>query len=161
MKNPKPYWKQDLDEANAKFEKFGIKVKICEQDGFYRSIVEYGDENDYEVFADNYYESELDELVHDTIGYVNGKIKQLDGLKLFIVTYVGLSDDEDANGYCEPKPFFSRKKAEDYMRMLRDNELEEQKDYNPIVIEDTPERIVIQWCGYQQLIIRLHEEEIG
>lgn len=160
MENPKPYWQQDLEEANKRFEEYGIYIEILDDgEGFFSADVIDGD--NVEPYAQNYYERELEELVADTISYVEGKVAALKHKKLFIVTYVGLSDDEDANGYCEPKPFFSRKKAEDYMRMLRDNELEEQKDYNPTVIEDTPERIVIQWCGYQQLIIRLHEEEIG
>lgn len=162
MENPKPYWQQDLEEANAKFEKFGIKIVITEADGFYRGTIVKGDGSE-EVYADNYYESELEELVHDTVEYVKGFVKEFDGLKLFIVTYVGMSDNEyDANGYCEVKPFFSKKKAEEYMQELVSNELESQKEFKPEIVENEPNHIRIEWSGgYEQLRVELHEKEIG
>lgn len=84
--------------------------------------------------------------------------------KVFIVSYVGLSDSEyAANGYSEVKPFADKKSARDYMQTLANNEIQcckgEERDYE--ILENKDDSFRMSWCSHgEQIRIEIHEDEI-
>lgn len=76
-------------------------------------------------------------------------------MKIYVVTYVGLSDsDYDANGYCDCYVFGSLDDAKTALKKLRDNEImylkEDNREYE--ILEDEDDVCRISWCGHGEQI---------
>ena len=84
--------------------------------------------------------------------------------KMFVVTYVGLSDSEyEANGFSECMIATSIEGAREKMKSWREREIEhlksENRDYE--ILEDEDEECRISWCGHgEQLRLEIHECEL-
>lgn len=82
--------------------------------------------------------------------------------KIFIVTYVGLSADEaDANGYCEAKAFAKYEDAKAYFEELISNEMECQKEFDPVIETHREREASLTWSGFGQgLKLKIHESNL-
>lgn len=84
--------------------------------------------------------------------------------KVWIVTYVGLSDsDYEANGYSECHVCGTLEAAKSKMRQLRDAEIEnckaEGRDYE--ILEDETTEMRMSWCCHgEQARLEIHEAEV-
>ena len=80
--------------------------------------------------------------------------------KVYVVTYVGLSDSEyEANGYSDCHVYNDRDAALAKLKELRDAEIEtlkdEGRDYE--VLKDEDDECRISWCGHgEQVRIEVH-----
>lgn len=163
MENPKSKWALRLEEANAKFEQFGYRIEVVEDEDIYFDIkIINRNAKSPNRYASGLVESELDAAVDEVIAYITGIVSAIDQREIYIVSYVGLSDDDcSADGYCEVKPFYDIDKAREYMRTLAENELEEQKDFHPETVVSEKNLIAIEWSGgSQRLHIELHKKKI-
>lgn len=84
-------------------------------------------------------------------------------MKLFIVSYVGLSDNYDANGYNELHPYPNHGDAMMKFKSMRDNEIanceDEGREY--VILENTPTEFRMSWSGGDEEVrIYLKEVEI-
>lgn len=68
-------WEQLLEQANKELEKRGYRIDVNddEEEGFYDCNI-FKDGKFVEVYAENYYEDELSELVNDAWHYVTTKL---------------------------------------------------------------------------------------
>lgn len=85
--------------------------------------------------------------------------------KVYVVTYVGLSDSEyDANGYCESAVCTDLAAAKAKMKAWREAEIEnckaEGRDYE--ILEDEAMEFRMSWCGHgEQLRLKIEEKEVN
>ena len=84
--------------------------------------------------------------------------------KVWVVTYVGLSDSEwAANGYCECHVCGTLEAAKAKMRQLRDAEIENCKAEGcgyKILKDETTEMHMSRCCHGEQIRLEIHEEEV-
>jgi len=67
-------WQKMLATANEALDKSGYSLLIVEpEEGFYNCEI-YHNGKLREVYAENYYEDELDDLIQDAWGYLNAMI---------------------------------------------------------------------------------------
>lgn len=80
--------------------------------------------------------------------------------KLFLVTYIGLSDSEpDANGYCETFLYVNHFEALAKMNSLAENEMQEHDSDLSVKTEDN--KRVLSWAGgTESVIITVKEIEV-
>jgi len=82
-------------------------------------------------------------------------------MKIYVVTYVELSDSEYvSNGFCECAAFTTIDKAKAELKRFRDNEIEFMKDEGREyeILEDEDDMCRLSWCGHgEQLRIEVHE----
>lgn len=80
---------------------------------------------------------------------------------MYIVAYVGLSDNEqEANGFNETKLFQSKELADKHAKELVEREVAEHDDTSWKIDEDG--RYIIMWAGgFEKVIIEVHEEYIN
>ena len=80
--------------------------------------------------------------------------------KGYVVSYVGLSTEYDANGYCECSFHSTLGEAKAKLQELRSNEIENLKDEGRKfeVLEDEDDDCRISWCGGdEQVRIQIHK----
>ena len=66
-------WENLLRISNEDLKKTGYSIDIVQsEDGFYNCEI-WKDGKRVEVYAENYFEDELSDLVHDAFHYVNSK----------------------------------------------------------------------------------------
>lgn len=118
-------------------------------------VGKYGEDDDCYLDRLDEYESLLMEKYE-----LEEKPKQ----KVWVVTYVGLSDSEyEANGYCECHVCGTLEAAQAKMRQLRDAEIEnckaEGRDYQ--ILEDETTELRMSWCSHgEQVRLEIHEKEV-
>lgn len=66
-------WKNLLAIANADLATIGCELKIYEEDGCYSCDI-WRNGVAYNIYAENYYEDELSELINDAWNYVKNEI---------------------------------------------------------------------------------------
>ena len=81
--------------------------------------------------------------------------------KLFIVSYVGLSEDTNADGYCETHPFAEYADAKAFFERLLENEYNEQRDagFEPVIDKHEEREASVEWCN-ERVILRIEETEL-
>lgn len=149
-------WEEALSAANESVEKYGYAIAIRKkEDGFYDCTLTHDGKS--ELYADNYSESELQELIADAWSEIERRLDE----RIFVVSYVGLCDDEeDADGYNECKAFFSKEKAIAYAKKLKENEVSflEDEKYEYKVVSDNEEDWRVSWNnGASHVRIFVHE----
>ena len=88
-------------------------------------------------------------------------------MKIYLVSYVGLSKDDDGNGYNECHAYIKEEDAKKKFKELRDNEIKECEDANGGAItyniwEDEPDKFYMSWFYDEEAIkIYLHEVEMN
>ena len=150
--------------ANKDLKQFGMEIRVLNDpdDGTYACDINDGFE--WASFADNYYERELGEVVNEAWEHARAKAKAKQPKKVWVVTYVGLSDSEyEANGYCECHVCGTLEAAKAKMLQLRDAEIEnckaEGRDYQ--ILEDETTELRMSWCSHgEQVRLEIHEEEV-
>ena len=86
-------------------------------------------------------------------------------MKMYAITYVGLSDSEyHANGYSEVKLRSTAEDAKKCLAELRkaeiDNLIDEGREYS--ILEDEDDKCRISWCGHgEQIRLEIHEVELS
>ena len=81
-------------------------------------------------------------------------------MKKFVLTYVGLSDDYEANGYSEVFLFNTFDEAKEHMKTLSELERFEcdtmGREYE--ILEDTEDEFRMSWSGHgEQIRLQIHE----
>lgn len=74
MANRVNNWEQLLELANKDLKKYGVELKVVEDTGDYDLHIFYPD-GTTDIYAQNYYEYELGELVNDAWTHARAKVK--------------------------------------------------------------------------------------
>lgn len=76
MANRVNNWEQLLELANKNLKKYGVEMNVllAEDTGNYDLHIAYPD-GTTDIYAQNYYEDELDELVNDAWAHARAKVK--------------------------------------------------------------------------------------
>ena len=86
-------------------------------------------------------------------------------MKIYIVSYVGLSESEyAANGYCDNYLFSDEESAKAKVQDLKEEEIahlvDNEEEYE--ILEDSENEVRIGWCGNtEQVRIKMSERELA
>ena len=159
-----------LTQANEDLLKVGKQIVLEYDDECYWGIGvqdKHTGEIDWYATADFEHEVRQDIFecwAHTRARVNNPELVQPTEGKMYVVTYVGLSDSEyDANGYSECKICKTKEDAKQKLKEWRDNEIEclkaEDREYE--ILEDEDDECRISWCGHgEQLRLEIHECEL-
>ena len=152
----------DFDATLAQANEVLLKDKkeiLLEFDGEMYWHIDIQDKTTGEIisFAENDFESE----VNDDIIMARNEASCKDSL--FVVSYVGISTDYNANGNCDTYPFKTESSAQKKLKELRDEEIsfrkKENNDYEILVDEE--DKFRIGWCGNEEQVrIEIHKTDI-
>lgn len=155
-------WRESLKTANLRLKKKNMEIVVTEADEGYFNIDIYSlkEHRSLNDFVSNDFEEELEADIREA--YLEAlKMAENGSNKLYIVTYVGLSDnDDEANGYSEVKAYNSLDKAKAKLKRYKNCEINDIKDRGDEyeILTDTDMECRISWGGgSEQVRILIHE----
>ena len=104
-------WKELLNLANEDLAKYECKITFEEFDGTYTLYTESTTTDEWETFAEGYFEDELSDLINDAWAHVRAKIN---GEKKIYYTGTALYNN-DENHSAESGVFSSEKRAMEWL----------------------------------------------
>lgn len=147
-------YKKHLEIANAELLPLGAKIELTEKEGDFCMVIRYGKNlNRSQVFASNYYESELEVLITEALEYAKKKILNL--TPVWVVTHVTLSSNESkVNGVTKSKIFSDYDEAKDMLKKWAEEEKqlceEENRDF--FVMNNEPALFRMAWSGFSEQV---------
>lgn len=159
-----------LELANHELEDSGLQI-VLEYDGecYWAIGTENKAEHEIKWYAEGNFEHEVRDLVYECWAHARAMADKIEQSKpkpkvMYVVSYVGLSEEYQANGYSECKVFDNLDQAVKQIAIWKDAEIDNLKaegfDYE--ILEDKERECRISWCGHaEQIRLQIHETEMN